>query len=118
MPSLYGLQTADQSSPCNCNRQIQIRVNQFLLFWNQILNIKIKFQPHAWYLWKTALFVVLVTFGVANGQQSEKKSVLETLDSYKQAIVDNDANKAQILLSDSARILDKLVLNTLLQLNA
>ncbi|MDZ7660536.1 nuclear transport factor 2 family protein [Fodinibius sp.] len=54
----------------------------------------------------TTLFVVLITFGVAHGQQTEKESVLETLDNFKQAIVDNDSDKARQLLSDSVRILE------------
>lgn len=53
------------------------------------------------------IFLLLIGTTTSFGQQSTvEETVKKTLDSFHQAIIDNDTQKAQVLLSDSVRILE------------
>lgn len=55
----------------------------------------------------TAIFLLLIGTSIAVGQDSStEKNVIKTLESFHQAIIDNDSQTAKNLLSESVRILE------------
>ncbi len=55
----------------------------------------------------TAIFLLLIGTSIAVGQDSStEKNVIKTLESFHQAIIDNDSQAAKNLLSESVRILE------------
>lgn len=54
----------------------------------------------------TVLFILIGTSFVYGQQTTQEKEVVDTLDEFHPAIVENDASKAGELLSNSVRILE------------
>lgn len=55
----------------------------------------------------TALLLFIIGISIAEGQHTAtEKSVIKTLDTFHQAIIDNDSQAANDLLSETVRILE------------
>lgn len=55
----------------------------------------------------TAILFFIIGTSISVGQHSAtEKNVIKTLDAFHQAIIDNDSQAAQDLLSESVRILE------------